>query len=111
MKSKGQSTAEYAILIGLVVAVAAALGGVLRAGIAGQHGQALNVLYNAGNGTELTSTPVQSGVTFEQQARVSEVDKDSYKNVEIMKKGGAIERLQRQKVATEEITVYGNRTQ
>lgn len=110
MRKRGQSTAEYAILISLIIAVAAALGGVLRAGLAGKHGQALNILYGAGNGTELTTAPKYSGVTFEEQIRASEVLKDNYTDVEVMKKGGAVERKRAQRVASEEITLYANQT-
>ena len=101
--NKGQSTAEYAILIGLVIAIAAGiLSALLRGGMTHKQHQAMTLLDNAGN----SSLTDESGLrAYTQEGRTTTVDAGKYVDQEVMLKGGATEKTQTQASQTNSITV------
>jgi hypothetical protein len=96
---KGQSTAEYAIVIGLVVAVAAGILGVtLKGGMRQKQKQALNYLLDAGSTvTEFSNVGDQDELLFSQEARQTTVKGGTdFADTTVMKKGGAEKKYQKQ---------------
>lgn len=87
---KAQSTAEYAIVIGLVVAVAAGVLSVaLKGGIRQKNKQALNLLIAAGNDDGLNTAASQAEALFSQDYRQTTIAEDTFKDQTVMRKGGA----------------------
>lgn len=107
LKKKAQSTAEYAIIIGLVIAVAAGVLQVaLKSGIRQKNKQAMNYLLNAGLDTdEYASAPDNTAGTYSQDYRQTTIDRAAYVDEALLEKGGAEKKLQRQKAATESVSI------
>jgi len=104
LNRKGQSTAEYAIVIGLVIAVAAgALQIALKGGIRQKNKQAMDHLINAGD--DLLPTAGASEKLFSQDYRKTTVDHATYRDTTVTHKGGAAESYQRQDTDTTAISV------
>lgn len=108
LKRKGQSTAEYAILIGLVAAVA---GGFLSVSLKGamraKNEQATNFLMKAGE-TELASygSGASSIPLYTQEVSETKVSGgDAYKNISVLEKGGSEKKLQSQTTETTAVSV------
>ena len=92
LRKKAQSTAEYAITIGLVVAVAAGvLSTSLKGGIRKKHEQAMNVLLAAGNDvTGFGDAAAQTAQNYTQEYRKTTIlDNDNYVDRSILEKGGS----------------------
>lgn len=114
LKVKGQSTAEYAILIALVAAVAAGFLSVsLKGAIRNKNQQASSYLMSAGVETR-SGTDLLAG--FASDANVvplytQEVTKttlkggDDYKNVSVLEKGGSERKYQKQTTESEAVSV------
>lgn len=114
LKLKGQSTAEYAILIALVAAVAAGFLSVgLKGAIRGKNQQASDYLMQAGvdakSGTNLLSG---YGDTNEVPLYTQEVTKTqvlggdaNYKNVTVLEKGGSEKKYTKQTTDSDAISV------
>ncbi len=114
LKVKGQSTAEYAILIALVAAVAAGFLSVsLKGAIRNKNQQASSYLMSAGV-EERSGTNLLAG--FAEDANVvplytQEVTKttlkggDAYKNVQVLEKGGSGRTYQKQTTESEAVSV------
>lgn len=101
---KGQSTAEYAIIMGLVVAVAAGVLQVaLKGGIRKKNDQAVDYLLDQGN-TYLTTTP-QAVQMFSQEARQTTVSNVGYVDTSVLDKGGAEKKQQTQSTSSTSIAV------
>lgn len=107
LTKKGQSTAEYAIVFALVVAVAAGVLQVaLKGGIRQKNKQALNYLLTAGDTTTaFNSTADQSVDLFSQDWRQTTIDTSGFKDERVMLKGGAEKRIQNQTTASESVSV------
>jgi len=92
LKKKGQSTAEYAIVIGLVVAVAAGILQIaLKGGIRQKNSQAMNFMLGAGNNvSEFTNAGDVAPAMFSQDYRQTQVlgGDQNYVDESIMQKGG-----------------------
>ena len=100
---KGQSTAEYAITIGLVVAVVAGVMQVaLKGGMRKKSKQALNFMMDAGDDA-LSQYEDRDMALYQQDYRTTQVDADSYADEYLMEKGGAEKRYQQR---TSETTGY-----
>jgi hypothetical protein len=107
LKKKGQSTAEYAIVIGLVIAVAAGvLQLTLKSGIAQKHKQGMRYMLYAGN-EYMGTTPfdVTDSISTQQEFRKTTVDAEDYQDAAIMKKGGLEERKQVQTSETTGVSI------
>ncbi|TRZ95610.1 hypothetical protein D4R78_03020 [bacterium] len=101
---KGQTTAEYAILIGLVVAVAAGILQVaLKGGIRKKNKQALDYMLTAGN----NQLPAGTGDIdiYTQEYRKTDIFKEGFQDKTVMQKGGFEGRKQQQKTLTESVEV------
>ncbi len=105
LRKKAQSTAEYAILLALVAAVA---GGILqvslKSGMRQKNKEAGNYLMQAGS-DELGQYQDQDAALYSQEYRKTTVDSGAFKNESVMKKGGGTESLQKQKTATTSVSV------
>jgi hypothetical protein len=101
LKKKGQSTAEYAIVIGLVIAVAAGILQVtLKHGIAQKNKQGVDWMLKAGD-TELGTTGADTSMSlYTQDLRKTTVDAADYEDTSVMKRGGSEEKKQVQTTET-----------
>jgi hypothetical protein len=105
LRKKGQSTAEYALVIGLVIAVVAGVLQVaLKGGIRQKNKQAMDYLLGAGNNDLSTLTP-QSEAIYTQDYRDTTIKADTFKDRAIMRKGGAEEKEQVQETTTDAVTL------
>ncbi len=106
LKKKGQSTAEYAIVIGLVIAVAAGILQVtLKHGIAQKNKQGVDWMLKAGD-TELGSTGAETSMSlYTQDLRKTTVDAADYEDTSVMKRGGSEEKKQVQTTETQAASV------
>lgn len=107
---KAQSTAEYAILIGLVVAVAAGILQVaLKSGIRQKNKQAVDFLVASGNADMQTAISAAGNVTavqYTEEVRHTQLlGGTEYKDIAVMEKGGAEKRQQVQTTETTEVTI------
>lgn len=98
LRKKAQSTAEYAITLGLVVAIAAGVLGVaLKGGIRQKNKQALNYLITSGDSeSAFSGVADQSEKLFTQEARDTTVLASGYIDETILEKGGAEDKIQQQ---------------
>jgi hypothetical protein len=105
LHKKGQSTAEYAIVIGLVIAVTAGiLQATLKGGITQKHKQGMNYMLTAGN-DELGSASEATTPLYTQEFRKTVVDSGDYEDVSVMKKGGLEEKKQVQTTETTAVSI------
>jgi len=106
LNEKGQSTAEYAIVIGLVIAVAAGvLQLTLKSGITQKNKQGVDYLLKAGN-TELGTEPGDVDTPlYTQEFRKTVVDANDYEDTSVMAKGGLEEKKQVQTTETTAATI------
>ncbi|MFH0791208.1 MAG: hypothetical protein V2A64_06205 [Candidatus Omnitrophota bacterium] len=90
LNKKGQSTAEYAIALGLVVAVAAGVLQIaLKGGIRQKNKQALNYMLSAGdNITDFKNVAKQDVSLFSEDVRNTTIDAATYVDERLMNKGG-----------------------
>ncbi|MBU1998952.1 MAG: hypothetical protein KKE64_05600 [Candidatus Omnitrophica bacterium] len=107
LREKGQSTAEYAILIGLVVAVAAGFLSVsLKGAMRSKNEQATNLLLVAGDdvlgsyGTGASDIPL-----YVQEVSKTTVQASDYINTAVLEKGGSEKKLQKQTTQTTAVSV------
>jgi hypothetical protein len=112
LRKKAQSTAEYAILLALVAAVA---GGILQVSLRGaireKNTQAVNFLLDAGNSDadEFANAAVSASdiplYTQEYRQTTIKGGAANYKDITVMKKGGLEkrEKLQTQETATHSV--------
>lgn len=107
LRKKGQSTAEYAIAIALVIAVAAGVLQVaLKGGIRQKNKQALDLLLNAGNTvTDFNASSGGSVSLYTQDYRQTSIDNATFVDRSVLKKGGAEERHQKQKIDTTAVSL------
>ena len=101
LNMKGQSTAEYAIVIGLVIAVAAGILQVtLKHGIAQKNKQAADWMLKAGD-TDLGTTGADTQMSlYTQDLRQTTVDSGDYEDTSVLKRGGSEEKKQVQSTET-----------
>jgi hypothetical protein len=105
LKKKGQSTAEYAIVIGLVVAVAAGILQIaLKGGIRQKNTQAMNYMLGAGN-DQLNATDVQAAMFSQDYRQTQVLGGDAYVDESVMQKGGSEKKIQRQATTTTSVSV------
>ncbi len=103
LKRKAQSTAEYAITIGLVIAVVAGIMQVtLKGGMRKKHKEAMGYLLQAGS-DELEEYEEKPIDIYTQERRQTEIDAGSYVDEYLMEKGGGEKRYQQR---TTESTSY-----
>lgn len=107
LTKKAQSTAEYAIALGLVVAVAAGVLQVaLKGGIRQKNKQALNYMLNAGsNIEEFSSVENQNVSLFTEDFRTTEIDSANYVDERLMNKGGEEKARQYQETNTTAVSI------
>jgi len=106
LKTKGQSTAEYAIVIGLVIAVAAGILQVaLKHGIASKNSQAVDWMLTSGDNALGTTVDDSSVALYTQDLRKTTVDADSYEDTSVMSKGGKEEKKQSQTTDTTAVSI------
>ncbi|MDD5155803.1 MAG: hypothetical protein PHF11_04880 [Candidatus Omnitrophica bacterium] len=110
LRKKAQSTAEYAILIGLVVAVAAGILQVaLKGGIRQKNKQALDFLVASGNQTMSQALSQAGTATLQQYTEEVRQTKvlggADYVDKALLEKGGAEKRYQKQVTKTTEVTI------
>ena len=106
LNKTAQSTAEYAIVIGLVIAVVAGVMQVaLKHGIQQKGTEALNYLSKSGVETGGLSAATDTIPLYNQEYRQTTVDAASYVDKSVMKKGGSEERTQTQKTSTTAVSV------
>jgi type II secretory pathway component PulC len=101
---KAQSTAEYALVLGLVIAVVA--GGLqvaLKGGIRQKNKQALNYLLDAGS--DQLTTGDQAEALFSQESRKTTVLANAFVDEAIMEKGGKEKKYQKQSTQSESTSV------
>lgn len=100
LRKKAQSTAEYAIVIGLVVALAAGVLQVaLKGGMRKKNKQAVNYLLSAGE-DDLLSADGDIDI-YSQDRRETNRLSAGYRDTTVLKKGGAQESIQRQSTTSE----------
>ncbi|MCP4652935.1 MAG: hypothetical protein GY858_06075 [Candidatus Omnitrophica bacterium] len=122
LRKKAQSTAEYAITIGLVVAVAAGIMQVaLKNGMRQKSKEANDILRRAGTaamGSMDVDTTIFGGAStglnpdaqgafnvYNESARSTVVDQESYLDKTILEKGGAEKKLQHRETVTTSMDV------
>lgn len=105
IRKKAQSTAEYAIMLALVAALAAGVLQVsLKGGIRQKQKQALNYLLDAGSAN--LTTPAQNVSLFSQEYRETTVKGGTdFVDSSVMKKGGLEKRLQKQVTDTTSVSI------
>lgn len=102
---KAQSTAEYAIVIGLVVAVAAGIMQVaLKGGMREKQNQALNYLRNQGSGT-LSGTDFQEDLYNQEYRKTTVSGGTNFADATTMMKGGLEKKRQLQTTQTDTTSV------
>jgi hypothetical protein len=113
LSKKAQSTAEYAIVLGLIIAVVAGVMQVaLKKGMMAKQSQAMSVLGDAGttssmtdslgNAVQLDTADSKLGI-YSQDWRQTEVSESTDKST--LFKGGKEERYQKQATSTEAVSV------
>ena len=106
---KGQSTAEYAIVFGLVIAVAAGILQVaLKGGLRQKNKQALDYMLTAGSdNTELAAADGEGSIAlYNQDFRETTVKGgESYVDQSVLKQGGAEEKKQVQQTETKAVSI------
>lgn len=106
LRKKAQSTAEYAITIGLVVAVVAGVLQVaLKGGIRQKNKQALNYLIDAGSSVTAFNTTDGAEALYSQDYRKTTIDEADFVDQTVMQKGGAEKRYQKQSTASESVSL------
>lgn len=107
LRRRGQSTAEYAIALGLVVAVAAGVLQVaLKGGIRQKNKKALNYLLSAGEDIACFKNATDQDILlFSEEFRSTTIDKASYVDERLMEKGGAEKARQYQKADTTAVSI------
>jgi hypothetical protein len=109
LRKKGQSTAEYAIIFALVIAVAAGVLQVaLKGGIRQKNKQAIDYMLNADNGKIVSQTPdAEAGVSLfsEDWRKTSIAAGDKYKDERVMQKGGREKKVQVQETTTDAVSI------
>lgn len=108
LRERGQSTAEYAILIGLVVAVAAGFLSVsLKGAMRSKNEQATKLLMQAGDATlSVYGTGASDIPLYVQEVSKTTVKGgDEYKNITVLEKGGSEKKLQQQVTETTAVSV------
>lgn len=108
LNKRGQSTAEYAIVIGLVVAVAAgALQVALKGGIRQKNKQALNFLISAGDDvTTFNNVSDEDVSVFSQDYRSTKIlSGTGYVDKSVLFKGGAEKKYQKQSTESTSVSV------
>jgi len=107
LNRRAQSTAEYAVLIGLVAAVTAGVLSVaLKGAIRQKNKQAMGFLLEAGNTEGGLSGSGKNAKTFTEQYSTDTVSGGAdFTSQKVMKRGGAEESLQKQKVEKESVAV------
>jgi len=105
LRKKGQSTAEYAILLGVVVAVAAGILQVaLKGGMRQKNKQALDYMVTAGD-TDIPTAANAKADLYSQEYRQTTVKKADYVDKSVLEKGGAEKKQQKQTTETESISL------
>jgi hypothetical protein len=101
LNERGQSTAEYAIVIGLVIAVAAGILQIsLKGGMTQKGKQGVDYMLKAGN-TELGTQPVDVKTPlYTQDFRKTVVDSADYQDTSVMAQGGSEAKKQVQTTET-----------
>jgi hypothetical protein len=115
LRKKAQSTAEYAITIGIVVAVVAGVMSVaLKGGMRKKSSEAVNFLNSAGSTVSIDPSLGVSGTlatsnadfnTYESEARTTNIDASKYVDKKIVHKGGAVDTAQVQATNSTSLTV------
>jgi hypothetical protein len=108
LNAKGQSTAEYAIVIGLVVAVAAGILQIaLKGGMAQKNKQAVNYMLKAGNDNAVFNGEGadEDVKLYTQELSKTQVDAATYEDKKIMEKGGLERAKQVQETETNAVTI------
>lgn len=108
LSKKGQSTAEYAIIIALVIAVAAGVLQVaLKGGIRKKNDQAMSYLLDAGNAGGLLPVTPSTAITFSQDYRKTTVlgGAANYADKSTLYQGGAKKDYQKQSTTSESVSV------
>ena len=109
LRKKGQSTAEYAIVIGLVIAVAAGILQVaLKGGIRQKNKKAVDFLIGAGNNVTAFNNAASTDIQlYTQEVRNTNVlgGDTNYVDESVMLKGGGEERRQKQVTETTAVSV------
>ncbi len=107
LRRRGQSTAEYAIALGLVVAVAAGILQVaLKGGIRDRNRQAVNYLLSAGQDVpEFNNAQDRNPLLFSEEFRSTTIDRGTYIDERLMERGGAERARRRQQADTTSITI------
>ena len=110
LRKKAQSTAEYAIIIALVIAVAAGVLQVaLKNAVRQKHQQAVTYMINAGNAT--LAPAIAAGGTgvgtqyLSQEFSQTKVDSGTYVDTASLSKGGSENRTQSQTTNTTTVNV------
>jgi hypothetical protein len=105
LRKKAQSTAEYAITLGLVIAVAAGVLQVaLKGGMRQKNKQAMNYMLDAGS--NLLTTADQGEKIYSQEARSTTIKSGTdFVDTIVMNKGGAEKKYQQQKTKSESTSV------
>lgn len=106
-RKKGQSTAEYAILLGLVIAVAAGVMQVaLKGGVRQKHKQALNYLLDAGSDVADFNDVIDQDVSlYSQDFRKTTVASDDFVDETVLNKGGEEKKMQKQTSTTTSVNI------
>ena len=103
---RGQSTAEYAIVFALVVAVVAGVfSAMVKGGMRNQMKKATGLLAQAGNNTTEYFNASGGELTFTKEARVTTIDKGDFVDTTAMAKGGAELKVQNQTATTASATI------
>ena len=109
LRKSGQSTAEYAIALGLVIAVAAGVTQVLLKGaIKDKQKQALSILADAGKDTpeaNFGAGALNNTAVYNQEMRKTVVDSKAFVDESVLEKGGSEKHKQVQGTSTGVVSV------
>ncbi len=108
LRNKGQSTAEYAIVIGLIIAVAAGILGIaLKGGIRQRSKQATDYLLGAGSASlqsQIEGNP-DATIFSQEYSQTKVLGGDEYADESVLEKGGSEKRYQKQATNTTSVSV------
>lgn len=110
LRKRAQSTAEYAITLGLVLALTAGvLQVILKSGVSAKQRKAMDLLLSAGQTVGEFQTPPEGApgpqALYTQEQSDTTIDFDSFRDTKVTQRGGSQKSLQHQESVSNSVQV------